>query len=121
MLPAVCLDQRGTVPGMNSPLPCHALRVAYPLGGRVAVLVEREVLDVYVILREIEVRLVLPALSRRRSPRVQGFIPEPDAMLGEVVGDHKLLVALDEIATQGSQLDSANVFVVFLLAVEVES
>ena len=95
VLPAVRLHQCRGVLTMDSPLPLDAFRVPSPARRRVVAFVQREVLDVDVVAGEKEVRLILPALLRRRRRRVRLFVPERDAVFGQVVRDLQLLEALD--------------------------
>ena len=63
MLPAVGLDQRGPVLGVDLPLPLHVPEVAVPARRGPAVPVDREVLYVDVSLGDVEVGLVLPVTA----------------------------------------------------------
>ena len=94
-LPAVALDQVRAVLLVERALPRHALCVASPPGRRPVRLVEREVLDVEVVVREVEVR---PVLSIRRGGSVHlvgRLVCEPHTVEREEVGDQQLLVATD--------------------------
>ena len=77
-------------------------------------------LDVNVVAREEEVRLVLPMLLRRRRRLVRVFVPEFDAVLRQVVRDLKFLEALDQDPAQRPQLDVSNVLLVLVKGVEIE-
>ena len=62
-----------------------------PLRRRLSLFIEREVLDIDVIFREIEVWLVLATLASRRSNGIRRFILEFNRVLGQVVRDEQTL------------------------------
>ena len=118
LLPTVCFDQPRTVLAMDAALPVNALFVSRPR--RVAAPVEREVLDVDVVVWQVEIRLILSMSRIRRMERVRRLVFCPDTVECEEVGDHELFVALDQIAVQRPQLDAARVAAIFGEVAEIE-
>ena len=120
VLPAVGLYQPRAMLPVQAPLPVDALGVPFPARRWAPVFVQREVLDVQAILGKVEVRPVLPVLSRGGGHLVGRFVPELDAALRQVVRNPQLLEALDQIATQRAQFDAPHVLLVAGLRLEVE-
>ena len=98
MLPATGLDEFRAIPPMRTSMPLHPFLVPLPTTRRTAPFVQRMVLNVDVIVREKEVRLILAVLRRLGPLRVRAFIAELHAVLREVVRYLELLEALDPSA-----------------------
>ena len=94
-LPAVCLDQPRAALLVDAALPRGALGVAPPPRRRPSQPVQREMLDVYAVVREVEVRPILAVLRRRGVDLVGRLVPEVDAVEREEVRDLELLEATD--------------------------
>ena len=105
---------------MSLPLPDHTVGVAAPLRRRVASFIEREMLDVDAVVRQIEVRKILAPLGRGCWMLIWGLVLEVDSVLGQEIRDLELLDALDQIPAQGSQLNAAPVGLVVVVGVEIE-
>ena len=111
MLPAMGLHQRRAALTVDAPLPLDAFRVPSPAGRGAAISVQRKVLDVDAVVREKEVRLILPMLPRRRRRLVRSFVSELNPVFRQIVRDFQLLKTLDLIPAQRPQLDASDVLI----------
>ena len=100
MLPAMSLDQRGTVYTVLFAFPGYPFLVTGPSGGCLSTLVEGEVFDVDLVMWEVEIRAVLLVLEGCSAVFVLPFVLILDVVGGQPIGDCELLEALDEFKVQ---------------------
>src|SRR5215475_10018102 len=98
------------------PLPLHAVPVLLALyeRRRVSVAIDTEVLEVDVVLREIEVRLVLAAVYGRSVVWIRALVLVGDAVHEQPVCNVKFLVTLDLLSTKGADVMTTDALVVLV-------
>src|SRR5476649_2119418 len=89
------LHQRRFVLSMRLPLPDNAIHVALKIGRCFTIFIKREMLMIELDLWVVEVRIVLPAVSRNGRVFILWFVCVLNAVIEQPVSNQALALALD--------------------------
>ena len=120
VLMAVGFDQVRPMSHVNATLPPDPVTVAGPVWRRAPVFVQREVFDVDVVVRKIEIRLVLSMLRGGGRLLVRSFVLEINSVHAQEIGDLHFFEALDLDARKCSKVAAPKICLIFTQVLEIE-